>query len=286
VLRKQPPGKLLPSAHRVDREYRVLSGLRDTDVPVPRTHLLCEDPSVIGTAFYVMDYVEGRILRDPLLPDLAPRDRAAVFDAMVDVLARLHRVDVAALGLADFGRPGNYFSRQIKRWAQQYELSKTEEIPAMARLAEWLPRHVPEDDTVTLVHGDYRLENLILHPTEPRVLAVLDWELSTLGHPLADLAYNCLFDVLGGRQGEATAVPGVPAESDYVAAYAARTGRDPGRHWNFCVAFSAFRLAAISQGVYARALQGNAASETARESGRYVARLAERAWAFATRDAG
>jgi aminoglycoside phosphotransferase (APT) family kinase protein len=287
VLRKQPPGRLLPSAHRVDREYRVMTALAGTDVPVPRTLCLCEDPSVVGTSFFVMEFVPGRILRDPTLPDCSAAERAALFEAMLDVLARLHAVSPEAVGLLDFGRPGNYFARQVSRWSRQYELSKSGEIGAMDALCVWLPRHVPEDDETTLVHGDYRLGNMILEAREPRLAALLDWELSTLGHPLADLAYNCVFDVIGTGAGvdESRASPGIPSESEYLAGYARRTGREPGVHWNFCLAFALFRLAAITQGVYARALQGNAASESAASRGDHVERLAERAWAIASRSA-
>jgi aminoglycoside phosphotransferase (APT) family kinase protein len=285
VLRKQPPGRLLPSAHRVDREYRVLTALRATDVPVPRTFALCEDPAVLGASFFVMAFVRGRILRDPHLPDCAVGERAAIFEAMLDVLARLHALDPAALGLGDFGPPGNYYARQVRRWSRQYELSRSGPIPAMDALLDWLPAHVPEQDETTLVHGDYRLGNLILHPSRPAVVAVLDWELSTLGHPLADLAYNCVFDVIGTGLAEDAAGgrAGIPTEEEYVGWYRRRTGRDPGAHWNFCLAFSLFRLAAITQGVYARALQGNAASASAADAGRRVAGLAERALALAAR---
>jgi aminoglycoside phosphotransferase (APT) family kinase protein len=284
VLRKQPPGRLLPSAHRVDREHRVLSALRGTGVPVPRSFALCEDPALIGTSFFVMEFVPGRVVRDPRGPGLRAEERAAAFADMVEVLARLHALDPAALGLGDFGPPGSYYARQLRRWSRQYELSRTDAIPAMEALLGWLPAHLPEQDETTLVHGDYRLGNLILHPSEPRVVAVLDWELSTLGHPLADLAYHCVFDVLGtGLEEDAAAGAGIPSESEYLAAYRRWSGRDPGRQWSFALAFSLFRLAAITQGVYARALQGNAASATALEAGRRVAGLAERALAIASR---
>jgi len=287
VLRKAPPGRLLPSAHRVDREHRVMTALRATGVPVPRTLGLCQDASLIGTPFFVMEYVPGRILRDATLPDAPPAERAAIFEAMLEVLARLHAVDPAAVGLADFGKPGSYFARQVARWSQQWTLSKTDEVPAMDALLDWLPRHLPADDATSLVHGDYRLGNLILDPSEPRVVAVLDWELSTLGHPLADLAYHCIFDVIGaGPDGSSDARrPGLPGEAEVVASYARRTGRDPGSAWSFCLAFSLFRLAAITQGVYARGLQGNASSDTATEAGTRVAMLAERALGFASRAA-
>jgi aminoglycoside phosphotransferase (APT) family kinase protein len=283
VLRKQPPGELLPSAHRVDREHRVITALARSAVPVPRTFGLCEDASVIGTSFFVMDFVPGRILSDAALPGIASSERSAIFDAMGEVLARLHAVDVREVGLEDFGRPGNYFARQVSRWSRQYELSRTDAIPAMDALLEWLPRHTPDEDVTTLVHGDYRLGNLILHPDEPRVVAVLDWELSTLGHPLADLAYQCVFDVLGTGLEQLGDRDGIPSEAEHVAGYTARTGRDPGPHWNFCLAFSLFRLAAITQGVYARGLQGNASSAAAMDAGKRVAGLAERGWEMASR---
>jgi len=286
VLRKQPPGKLLPSAHRVDREYRVITALADSEVPVPRTFGLCEDTAVIGTSFFVMEFVAGRILSDAALPGVVPAERAAIFDAVVDVLAKLHAVDPDDVGLGDFGRPGSYFARQVSRWSRQYELSKTEAIPAMDELLAWLPLHIPDEDITTLVHGDYRLGNLILHPAEPRVLAVLDWELSTLGHPLADLAYSCVFDVLGTGLAPFADRDGLPSEAEHVARYARLSGRDPGPHWNFCLAFSLFRLAAITQGVYARGLQGNASSAAALDAGKRVAGLAERGWAMASRAVG
>src|SRR6476469_4297188 len=192
VLRRKPPGKLLPSAHAVDREYRVITALAKTDVPVARTYALCTDEAVIGTPFYIMDYVEGRVLWDPQLPGMPPGERAAIFDEMNRVIAALHRVDYAAIGLADYGKPGNYFQRQVDRWSRQYRASETEKIEAMDRLMEWLPANIPAGDETAIVHGDYRLDNMIFHPTEPRVLAVLDWELSTLGHPMADFSYHLM----------------------------------------------------------------------------------------------
>ncbi|HVP30277.1 MAG TPA: phosphotransferase [Myxococcota bacterium] len=286
VMRKKPPGKLLPSAHAVDREFRVISALSKTDVPVAKAVVLCEDDAVIGTPFYVMAHVEGRIFRDPTLPGLEPAERAAIYDAMNDVLARLHKVDVAAVGLSDYGKPGNYFARQLSRWTRQYALAKTTDVPAMDALIEWLPKHMPVDDETTLVHGDYRLENMIFHPTEPRVLAVLDWELSTLGHPLADLAYNCILyhsasATTGGLVGLDFAKSGIPSEAEYVAAYCRRTGREGVPDFAFCLAFSLFRLASIAQGVYARGLQGNASSERATQLGDSARQLADRAWAIA-----
>src|SRR3990167_7600847 len=283
VLRRKPPGKLLPSAHAVDREYRVITALAGTDVPVPRTYALCEDPSVIGTPFYVMDYVHGRVLVDPMLPDLPPAERAAIYEDMIDVLARLHRVDWQAVGLAEFGRPGNYYARQIHRWAQQYRASETEKIEAMESLVEWLPAHIPPDDLTTLVHGDYRLGNTIIHPTEPRILAVLDWELSTLGHPLADLAYSSVTS-RWGPEGlysfkDRNDVPaGIPTEEEYVGAYCRRTGRAGIPDWHFYIAFALFRLAAIAQGSGGRRRAAPASAPGAAERGRRARPLAEEAW--------
>ena len=288
VLRKKPPGDLLPSAHLVEREYRVMSALAGGGVPVPAMHLLCEDPAIIGTSYYVMEHVTGRVFRNPALPDQAPEERAALYDAMNDALARLHAVDWRGAGLADFGKPERYLARQTDRWSRQYQASKTEDIPAMDRLIDWLPAHLPDDDDIAIAHGDFRLENLIFHPTEPRVLAVLDWELSTLGHPLSDLAYNCMtyhfpakglsFPGLGGLD---VGSLGIPSEADYVAAYARRTGRETIPEWSVFLAFSLFRMAAILQGVYARALQGNAASERAVQMAGMPSLLAGIAWEIA-----
>ncbi|GIX49206.1 MAG: aminoglycoside phosphotransferase [Candidatus Tectimicrobiota bacterium] len=291
VLRKKPPGKLLPSAHAVDREFRVISALWPTEVPVARPLLLCQDATVIGTDFYLMDFVEGRVFRRYDLPLQTPAERQALYEAMVDVLARLHQVDFRAVGLADFGRVGGYMARQIRRWSQQYEASKTEEIPAMERLMAWLPAHLPEEDETTLVHGDYRLENLIFHPTEPRVLAVVDWELSTLGAPLADLAYNCLpYYIHDDRRGDLTGIDfatyGIPSPEAYVARYCAQTGRQALPHWKFYLVFSLFRLAAIVQGVYKRGLDGIASSPEAITRKEQCRQLAETAWELVQREFG
>jgi len=284
VMRKQPPGKLLPSAHQVDREFRVITALGQTDVPVPKTYALCKDPGVIGQMFYVMDCVEGRVLTNLQLPGMSKAERAAIFDSMNDVLARLHKVDVAKVGLSDFGRHGQYVARQIERWSKQYIAAKTDEIPAMDKLMAWLPAHVPDYDPSTIVHGDYRLGNLIVHPTEPRIVAVLDWELSTIGHPLCDLAYNCLcFRLTEARHGLGGidfVSLGIPSEADYVAAYCRRTGRERVEHWNFYLAFSLFRLAAIAQGVYKRGLDGNASSPEALKRGDSARIMSEQAWAL------
>jgi aminoglycoside phosphotransferase (APT) family kinase protein len=291
VLRRKPPGKLLPSAHAVDREYRVITALGPTDVPVPRTYALCEDPGVIGTAFYIMAYVHGRLMVDPMLPGVSPAERAAMFDDMIGVLARLHRVDWRAVGLAEFGRPGNYFARQIHRWTQQYRASETETIAAMERLMEWLPGHIPADDHTTIVHGDYRSGNMLMHPMEPRVVAVLDWELSTLGHPLADLAYHCMPyrlgpGTLGGFVDQDLARLGIPSEQAYLAAYCRRVGRDAIPDWEFYVAFSMFRLSAIAQGIMGRVIAGTANDARARERGERARPLAEAGWGVVESRAG
>lgn len=285
VLRKKPPGTLLKSAHQVDREFRIMKALASTGVPVPRMHVLCEDEGVIGTSFYVMDFLEGRIFRDPQLPGLSPDERAAIYDSMNDVMARLHNVDFAGVGLGDFGRPGNFFARQIGRFTTQYRAAQTEAIEEMEFLIEWMPDNIPAEDSVSIAHGDYRLENTIFHPTEPRLIAVLDWELSTIGHPLADLAYNCMgYHVMNPRQGGLVgidhAATGIPAERDYVEGYCGRTSRRPIENWSFYVSFAIFRLASIAQGVFKRGLDGNASSESA-ATYNSCRLLAENAWRLA-----
>ncbi|MDG1943360.1 MAG: phosphotransferase family protein [Halioglobus sp.] len=283
VLRRKPPGELLKSAHAVDREFRVISALRDTDVPVPNTHVLCEDESIIGSMFYVMEYKEGRILWDPLLPEAADNaERAAIYDAMNQTMAALHNVDIDAVGLKDFGRPGNYFQRQLDRWSKQYHSSETRSIPSMDSLMVWLAAKMPQDDgTVTLVHGDYRLDNMMFHPTEPRVIALLDWELSTLGHPLADLANQCMAWMLPregrvkGLGGVDRASLGIPTDEEYIARYCERTGRDGIENWNFYLVFSLFRLAAILQGIVKRAQIGTASSAEADSQGDAVGQLSD-----------
>jgi aminoglycoside phosphotransferase (APT) family kinase protein len=283
VLRKKPPGKLLPSAHAVDREHRIIKALSDTAVPVPNVHFLCRDDSIVGTPFYVMDYVKGRIFRDPTIPEAdGAGERSAIIDAMNATLAAIHRVDWEAVGLSDFGKPGNYMARQTGRWTGQYRASQTDDIQSMERLMGWLAENVPDDDTTAIVHGDYRLENMIVHPTEPRILAVLDWELSTLGHPLADLAYNCMGyhlpagkDQKFGYLGIDFAATGIPSEDAYVAAYCRRTGRGEIPDWTFYIAFSLFRIAAIVQGVYKRGLDGNASASNAKTYGDMVRGLAD-----------
>jgi aminoglycoside phosphotransferase (APT) family kinase protein len=283
VLRRKPPGKLLPSAHAVEREFRVMAALRGSGVPVPEALLLCEDPGVVGTAFYVMRYVAGRVLPELGLPGLTPPDRQALWDDAVSVLARLHQVDWRAAGLADFGKPGNYYMRQIHRWVGQYRASETEAIPAMERLIEWLPAHVPTDDTTTLVHGDFRIGNTIVHAVEPRILAVLDWELSTLGHPLGDLGYLCtafrLSEGIDGLGGLDLRALGIPSEAAVVARYCRLTGRDGIPGWEFYVAFALFRLAAICQGIMGRVRDGTASDPGARRRGERARPLADAAWA-------
>jgi aminoglycoside phosphotransferase (APT) family kinase protein len=283
VLRKKPPGKLLPSAHMVEREFRIMKALEKTEVPVPRMVLLCEDETVIGVTFFVMEYVRGRVLADLTLPGMSVQERRAIYLDTVRVLAALHSVDYAALGLEDFGKPGNYFGRQIGRWSKQYEAAKTDEILSMEKLMEYLPDNVPAGDTTCIVHGDYRMENMLFHPTEPRVVALLDWELSTLGHPLGDLAYTCIpfrFTMAGRLKLEGKIGPqtGIPTEEEYIAEYCRLTGRERIPQWNFYLAFSFFRLSSICQGVYKRGIMGNASSTEALERGRMARGLADIAW--------
>jgi aminoglycoside phosphotransferase (APT) family kinase protein len=297
VMRSKPAAvaKLLPSAHAVEREYRVMKALAATDVPVAQMHVLCEDEAVIGRAFYVMEFVQGRVLWNQALPEQSPAERAAIYDEMNRVIAALHRVDPVAVGLADYGKPGNYFERQIGRWSKQYQASITEPIEAMDRLIDWLPAHIPasaRDDTrASIVHGDYRLDNLIFHPTEPRVLAVLDWELSTLGHPMADFSYHCMSwhippGLFRGIAGLDHAALGIPLEADYLKRYFERTGRTDAaalqRDWNFYMAYNLFRLAAILQGIARRVVDGTAASAEARAAGAGARPLAELGWRFAS----
>lgn len=282
VLRRKPPGELLKSAHAVDREFKVINALQDTDVPVPKTYLLCEDDSIIGSMFYIMEYLEGRIFWDSSLPELTTNaERTAIYDEMNRVLAAMHSVDIDAVGLRDYGAPGNYFERQIKRWIKQYRASETETLDSMESLIKWLPENIPADDgTVTLAHGDYRLDNIMFHPTEPKVIAVLDWELSTLGHPLADLAYQCMgWAMPGSLLGVDRKALGIPSDEDYIATYCARTGRAGIDNWNFYLAFCYFRLAGIVQGIKKRALIGTASSDEAKARGEMVKPLADMGWA-------
>jgi aminoglycoside phosphotransferase (APT) family kinase protein len=285
VLRKQPAGELLPSAHAVDREHRVMAALAATAVPVPKMLHFCGDRSVIGTLFYVMEALDGRVIHDSSIPGVSPAGRAAMYDSMNDVLARLHQVDWQAVGLEGFGRPGNYFARQISRWTRQWHASKTREIPEIDQLIAWLPANLPAgDDETTIVHGDFRLGNLMFHPREPRVIAILDWELSTLGHPLADLAHNCLLwhatrAMYYGVEDLDQAALGIPAEADYVRRYCARTGRQDGIT-AFHLAFAMFRFAVIFEGIAQRARIGTAAAADAEKVGRLSVDYAERAYAL------
>ena len=290
VMRRKPPGTLLPSAHAVDREYRVISALANTDVPVARAYALCEDPGIIGSAFYIMDYVQGRILWNSALPDHSPAERTALFDEMNRVIAALHSVDYKAVELEGYGKPGNYLERQVARWTKQYRASETERIEAVENLIAWLPQHIPAGDETSIVHGDYRIDNVIFHPTEPRILAVLDWELSTLGHPLADFAYHCMTWRMPpgpsrGMAGLDLPALGIPTEEEYVAAYCRRTGRAEisRSDWEYYMVFNMFRLTGILQGIMARALQGNASSAEALAAGKRARPLAELAWQLVER---
>ncbi len=280
VLRRKPPGRILQGAHAVDREARVLSALGKTDVPVPHVHALCTDDSVIGTWFYVMDMVEGRNFWDATFPEVPRDDRPAYFDAMNEAIARLHQVDFNAVGLADYGRPGNYFARQIGRWTRQYlEDADAGRDPDMDRMIEWLPAHIPQDDEAAIIHGDFRCDNMIFHPTEPKVAAILDWELSTLGHPLADFANHAIMyrmppEIVAGLAGADLAALNIPSEADYIAAYCRRTGRTSIPDYEFYIAFNFFRLAAIFHGIKGRVIRGTAASAHARERAKVFPALA------------
>lgn len=295
VLRRQPPGELLKSAHAVDREFRVLRALRDTPVPVPNALHLCEDRELIGSMFYVMDYCEGRVYFPAHLPEIdSNAERAAMYDALNEVLVAIHSLDLDACGLADYGKPGAYFERQLGRWTMQYRAAELNTIEAMDSLMEWLQANLPEDDGRTaLVHGDYRIDNVIFHPDTPEIIAVLDWELSTIGHPIADLAYQCmqwrLPNELGHQQGLGgidRASLGIPTEHEYVKRYCERIGDDRIDHWTFHLALGFFRLGAIIQGVAKRAVQGNASSKQAAEVGKLVEPLASLALATIAEDPG
>ena len=282
VLRRKPPGVLIASAHAVDREFRIISALNQIDFPVPRAHLLCEDPDVIGTMFFLMDYVAGRILTDQVLPDQTPAERRSIYDSQIQTLARLHQVDYEAIGLGDYGKPGNYFARQIHRWTKQYSESEAGRVPAMERLAEWLPDNIPSEDSTSITHGDYSLGNQITHPTEPRIVAILDWELSTIGHPFGDLTYH-----LAQRHSPQSAFAelsddqlrerGIPTVDEYVARYCELSGRDGIGNLDFYLAFQLFRSAGIMHGIAGRVKAGTAAGENAEEIGRLAHPLAEKA---------
>ena len=286
VLRRKPPGKLLPSAHAVDREYRVIKALHGVGFPVAKPHVLCEDDSVIGTAFYVMDCVDGRVLWDQSLPGMSRSERAAIWDELNNVIAQLHRVDYRAAGLEEFGKPGDYVARQVSRWSKQYQASQTQKIEAMDNLIAWLPKNIPPASASSIVHGDFRLDNVVFHPAEPRILAVLDWELSTLGDSLADFSYHCMSwhippGQFRGIAGLNLAELGIPSESEYVARYCSRSGSkavEPS-HWDYYMAYNLFRMAAILQGIAKRVLEGTAASAHAAEAGARAPLLAGLGWA-------
>lgn len=291
-----PVAKLLPSAHAIEREFAVMRGLHGTAVPVPEMLVLCDDESVIGRAFYVMECMQGRVLWDQSLPGMTSAQRGEIYDEMNRVIAALHTVDFAAQGLGSYGKPGNYFERQIGRWSKQYQASVTQPIPEMDRLIDWLPAHMPasakDDSRVSIVHGDFRLDNLMFHPSEPRVIAVLDWELSTLGHPLADFSYHCMswhitpgtFRGIGGLD---LVSLGVPSESEYIRRYCKRTGFTTPEalapDWDFYLAYNMFRIAAILQGIAKRVEAGTASSAEAKASGAGARPMAELAWKFAQR---
>jgi aminoglycoside phosphotransferase (APT) family kinase protein len=291
VLRRKPMGAILPSAHAVDREFRVQKALRTGPVPVSRVHALCRDAAIIGSAFYVMDFVPGRIFWDQRLRELTRPERAAIFDSMNETVARLHLIDPGSVGLGDFGRPGNFMERQVARWSKQYRAAETEPIAAMDHLIAWLAERIPAASEVRIVHGDFRMDNLIMHPAEPRVVAVLDWELSTLGDPVADFAYHAMAwrispDLFRGLAGVDYAALGIPDEPSYVASYCERTGRPGIADWEFYIVFSMFRMAAILQGIAKRALEGSASSSEAVSVGRRARPIAEQAWALAQAEGG
>jgi aminoglycoside phosphotransferase (APT) family kinase protein len=285
VLRSKPApvAKLLPSAHAVEREFKVLDALAKTDVPVAKVYCLCEDESVIGRAFYVMECVEGRVLWEQSLPGMEPAQRGEIYAELNRTIAKLHKVDFTAIGLTDYGKPGNYFARQIGRWSKQYQASETENIEAMNKLIEWLPNHIPVGEETSIVHGDYRVDNVIFHPTEPKILAILDWELSTLGHPLADFSYHCMSWHISPGQFRGIAglnLPhlGIPSEQSYIESYCQATGRNTIANWDFYLAYNLFRLAGILQGIMKRVVDGTAASQQAVAAGRSARPLAEQAW--------
>jgi aminoglycoside phosphotransferase (APT) family kinase protein len=294
VLRTKPgpAAKLLASAHAIDREFRVMDALHRAGFPAARQYALCTDESIVGRAFYIMEFVEGRVLWDQGMPGMTPAQRAAHYDEMNRVISQLHTIDYAAIGLADYGKPGNYFVRQIDRWTRQYKASETEKIDAMDRLIEWLPNNIPPGDDTSIVHGDYRLDNMIFHPTEPRVLAVLDWELSTLGHPLADFSYHCMsWHIAPGQfrgiSGLDLKALGIPSEEEYIAKYCERTGKTIRKEdFDFYLAYNMFRMAGILQGIMKRYVDGTASSEQALQSGKAARPMAEMGWKYASRGKG
>ncbi|MCH2473051.1 MAG: phosphotransferase [Gammaproteobacteria bacterium] len=291
VLRKKPPGELLPSAHAVDREYRIIKALEETKVPVPRTVFLCNDESIIGTIFYVMEFVDGRIFWDPTLPEIDENKRMKVYEETVRIMAELHKIDVEKAGLLDFGKPGNYFERQVGRWIKQYRAAETESYPEVETLIAWLEKTMPDDDgLISIVHGDYRLYNMIFDHEEESMLALLDWELSTIGHPYADLAYQCMnwyipqIGITPGLAGINLEKLGIPSEDDYVSNYCSKMGINSIPNWSFYLAFGFFRLAGIAQGVYKRSIQGNASADNAKELGAAVPILGKIALSIVGRD--
>jgi len=291
VLRKKPPGELLPSAHAVDREYRIIKALEETKVPVPRTVFLCNDESIIGTIFYVMEFVDGRIFWDPTLPEIDENKRMKVYEETVRIMAELHKIDVEKAGLLDFGKPGNYFERQVGRWIKQYRAAETENYPEVETLIAWLEKTMPDDDgLISIVHGDYRLYNMIFDHEEESMLALLDWELSTIGHPYADLAYQCMnwyipqIGITPGLAGINLEKLGIPSEDDYVSNYCSKMGINSIPNWSFYLAFGFFRLAGIAQGVYKRSIQGNASADNAKELGAAVPILGKIALSIVGRD--
>lgn len=287
VLRRKPSGPVLPSAHAVDREYKVLSAMAEAGIPVPRVRAMCADAAVIGSIFYIMDFVPGRIFWDPRLPDLPVADRTAIFDSMNETIARIHNLDPDTIGLGDFGRKENYLERQISRWTRQYEASKTGPNDSMERLIDWLPRHLPPEHPARIVHGDYRLDNVLIHPTQPRIVAVLDWELSTIGNPVADFAYHLMTwrfapELFRGLAGVDLAAHGIPSEKHYAATYIERSGLTPPRNWEFYVVLSMFRIAAILQGIAKRAEEGAASDANASDVGAKAQPIADLAWRLAS----
>ena len=291
VLRKKPPGELLPSAHAVDREYRIIKALEETKVPVPRTVFLCNDENIIGTIFYVMEFVDGRIFWDPTLPEIDENKRMKVYEETVRIMAELHKIDVEKAGLLDFGKPGNYFERQVGRWIKQYRAAETESYPEVETLIAWLEKTMPDDDgLISIVHGDYRLYNMIFDHEEESMLALLDWELSTIGHPYADLAYQCMnwyipqIGITPGLAGINLQKLGIPSEEDYVSNYCSKMGINSIPNWSFYLAFGFFRLAGIAQGVYKRSIQGNASADNAKELGAAVPILGKIALSIVGRD--
>ncbi len=293
VMRRKPPGKLLKSAHAVDREFRVISALYAADFPVPRPHVLCKDEEIVGTMFFIMEFVEGRIFWELDLPESDPAERTAIYEDLGQTIAKLHNFDYEKIGLGDYGKPGNYFARQISRWSKQYYASKTNKLENMDKLINWLPDHIPDDESASVVHGDFRLDNLVIHPTEPEIIAVLDWELSTIGHPLGDFTYHLMAwqtPEIGigssGLLGKDLSALGIPTEDEYVASYCKRTNRADGiQNRDFYSAYNFFRIAAILQGIAGRVRDGTAASAYAKRAEKAVPPLVDMGWKYAQRSA-